>query len=153
MLPHFKCCFDCILQRCHLLSCPLSLFFSCWSFCSRCCFSSCCSWRCCSIFLWCSNSSCWCLRASRSCWCCRGEAQVGYGRRKKKDKGVIGCCKRSTGKKDLSWSNCNEVKCGCSNENSKFRRTKKQNKKLKHIVVIFSLTWSDFVAPRLVWSQ
>lgn len=53
----------------YLLSCPLSLFLSCWSLYSRCCFSSSCSWRCCSIFLWCSNSSCWCLSASKSCWC------------------------------------------------------------------------------------
>lgn len=53
----------------YLLSCPLSLFLSCCSLCSRCCFSSSCSWRCCSIFLWCSNSSCWCFNASKSCWC------------------------------------------------------------------------------------
>lgn len=58
---------------CYLLSCPLSLFLSWCSLCSRCCFSSCCSWRFCSIFLWCSKSSCWCLSASKSCWClCRG---------------------------------------------------------------------------------
>lgn len=55
---------------CYLLSFPFSLFFSCWSFCSRCCFSSSCSCRCCSSFLWCSRSSCWCFIASISCCCC-----------------------------------------------------------------------------------
>lgn len=55
---------------CYLLSFPFSLFFSCWSFCSRCCFSSSCSCRCCSNFLWCSSSSCWCFIASISCCCC-----------------------------------------------------------------------------------
>lgn len=53
----------------YVLSWPLSLFLSWWSLYSRCCFSSSCSWRCCSIFLWCSRSSCWCLSASKSCWC------------------------------------------------------------------------------------
>lgn len=59
----------------YLLSCPLSLFLSCWILSSRCCFSSSCSWRCCSIFLWCSRSSCWCLSASKSCWCWGGKSQ------------------------------------------------------------------------------
>ncbi len=37
------------------LSWPRSLFLRSWIFCSRCCTSSSCS-----MFLWCSSSSCWC---------------------------------------------------------------------------------------------
>lgn len=61
---------------------------------------------------------------------------------KKQDKGVIGCCKQITGK-DFSWNNCNEAKCGCSNESSKSKGLE------RHIVVIFSLNRSDLLAPRL----
>lgn len=79
VLMHFGNSFE---SGCYLLSCPLSLFLSCWSLYSRCCFSSSCSWRCCSIFLWCSKSSCWCLSASKSCWCWWRERQD-YWRKKK----------------------------------------------------------------------